>query len=155
MKAKRRNLTPASDILLELFECDETKLANFLLRHTYFISPDRIQQHFEECHSTAWFPDCVRESKLHHEGKHKGETSVWEGREVKVWDNTKARLAFGKFTKLVMAGNKEDRIRGYHVAHIWERVYDPECFTAGWNLCLMPGFLKLFTEQQDRIPLLH
>jgi hypothetical protein len=38
---------------------------------------------------------------------------------------------------------------------IWERVYDPDCFTAGWNLCLMPGFLKLFTEQQDRIPLLH
>lgn len=44
---------------------------------------------------------------------------------------------------------------GYHVAHIWEHVYDPDCFTAGWNLCLMPGFLKLFTEQQDRIALLH
>jgi hypothetical protein len=54
-----------------------------------------------------------------------------------------------------MAGDKEGRIRGYHVAHVWERVYDPQCFTAGWNLCLMPGFLKLFTEQQDRIPLLH
>jgi hypothetical protein len=23
------------------------------------------------------------------------------------------------------------------------------------RVCLMPGFLKLFTEQQDRIPLLH
>ena len=54
-----------------------------------------------------------------------------------------------------MAGDKEGRIRGYHVAHVWERVYDPECFTAGWNLCLKPGFPKLFTEQQDRIKLLH
>jgi hypothetical protein len=64
-------------------------------------------------------------------------------------------LAFASFTGLVMAGDREGRIRGYHVAHLWERVYDPEYFTAGWNLCLMPGFLKLFTEQQDRIPLLY
>jgi len=74
---------------------------------------------------------------------------------VQVCDNTKARLAFAAFSGLVMAGDRDGRIRGYHVAHIWERVYDPECFTAGWNMCLMPGFLKLFTEQQDRIELLH
>jgi hypothetical protein len=54
-----------------------------------------------------------------------------------------------------MAGDRVDRIRGYHVAHTWEHVFDPACFTAGWNLCLMPGFLKLFTEQQDRVELLH
>ena len=155
MKVKHRTLTPAKDILLELFSCGETELAGFLLRHTYFISPDRIRQRYTKNGNAAWFPDCVRESKLHHVGKHKKDASAWEGRPVKVCDNTKARLAFGKFSDLVMAGDKEDRIRGYHVAHIWERVYDPECFTAGWNLCLMPGFLKLFTEQQDRIPLLH
>ena len=34
-------------------------------------------------------------------------------------------------------------------------MYDPECFTAGWNMCLMPGFLKLFTEKHGRIDLLH
>jgi hypothetical protein len=59
------------------------------------------------------------------------------------------------FSGRYVAGDKVDRIRGYHVAHIWEHVYDPECFTAGWNLCLMPGFLKLFTEKQDRILRLH
>lgn len=105
--------------------------------------------------SAAWFPDCVRGSRQYHKGKQKKDQSVWEGLTVKVCDNTQARLAFASFSGLLMAGYKEGRIRGYHVAHIWERVYDPECFTAGWNLCLMPGFLKLFTEQQDRIPLLH
>lgn len=155
MKAKRRTLTPAKDILLELFEGSEVALAGFLLRHSYFLSPDRIRQRHEKTGNAAWFPDCVRGSREHHKGKQKKEHSVWEGRTVKVCDNTKARLAFASFSGLLMAGDKEGRIRGYHVAHVWERVYDPECFTAGWNLCLMPGFLKLFTEQQDRIPMLH
>lgn len=155
MKAQRRTLTPAKDILLELFEGSEVALAGFLLRHSYFLSPDRIRQRYENTGNAAWFPDCVRASRQHHKGKQRKETSVWEGRTVKVCDNTKARIAFASFSGLLMAGDKEGRIRGYHVAHVWERVYDPECFTAGWNLCLMPGFLKLFTEQQDRIPLLH
>lgn len=155
MKAQRRNLVAAKDILLELFKGGEAELAGFLLCHTYFISPDRIRHCYEKTGSAAWFPNCVRASNLHHKGKQKNEMSVWNQSPVKVFDNTKARLAFAKFSDLVMAGDKEHRIRGYHVAHIWERVYDPECFTAGWNLCLMPGFLKLFTEQQDRIDLLH
>ncbi len=155
MKAKRRTLPPATDILLELFAKDQERLATFLLRHTYFLSPERICQHYEKTGTAACFPNCVRGSREHHKGKQRGDQSVWDGRTVTVCDNTKARLAFASFSRLIMAGDKEDRIRGYHVAHVWERVYDPECFTAGWNLCLMPGFLKLFTEQQDRILLLH
>jgi hypothetical protein len=155
MKIKRRELKPAKDIALELFGGNETAFARFLLSHTYFISPDRIRQHIEKNHTAAWFPKCVRASRQHHAGKQRKEPSVWENRDVTVCDNTKARLAFAKFTGLVMAGDREHRIRGYHVAHIWERVYDPDYFTAGWNICLMPGFLKLFTEQQDRIPILH
>jgi hypothetical protein len=119
------------------------------------VGPECIRRQYEQNGSGAVFPDCVRESREYHKGKQKGDQSVWEGRTVKVYDNTKARVAFASFSGLLMAGDKERRIRGYHVAHIWERVYDPECFTAGWNLCLMPGFLKLFTEQQDRIRLLH
>jgi hypothetical protein len=155
MKAKRRLLPPAKDILLELFEGDEEALAGFLLRHTYFLSPERIRQRYVKTGTAAWFPTCVRSSREHHKGKQKKDQSTWQGQTVTVCDNTKARGAFALFSGLVMAGDKEGRIRGYHVAHIWERVYDPECFTAGWNLCLMPGFLKLFTEQQDRISLLH
>ena len=155
MKPSNLKLTPARDILLELVGGREPALALFLLRHTYFLHPDRVRQRVQQTKSAAWFPDCVRMSNQHHKSKHKGDASHWDGREVRVWDNTKARVAFASFSGLVMAGDKEGRIRGYHVAHVWERVYDPECFTAGWNLCLMPGFLKLFTEQQDRIELLH
>lgn len=155
MNAKRRTLTPAKDILLKLFDDDEAELAGFLLRHTYFISPARIRERYKKKGSAAWFPDCVRASREHHKEKHRKDQSVWKGRSVKVCDNTKARRAFASFSGLLMAGDKKGRIRGYHVAHIWEHVYDPECFTAGWNLCLMPGFLKLFTEQQDPIPLLQ
>ena len=151
MKAAIRTLAPAADILVELFDGSKDRLARFLLRHTYFISPERIAQLARKEDSFACFPDCVRESREHHKGKRRKDVSIWNGREVKVCDNTTARLAFARFTKLVMAGDRESRIRGYHVAHIWERVYDPHCFTAGWNLCLMPGFLKLFTEQQDPI----
>jgi hypothetical protein len=124
MRAKRPSLTPAKDILLELFEGGEAELAGFLLRHTYFLSPDRIRERFEKTKSAAWFPDCVRGSRQYHKGKQKKDQSVWEGRTVKVFDNTKARLAFASFSGLLMAGDKEGRIRGYHVAHIWERVYD-------------------------------
>jgi hypothetical protein len=148
-------LLPARDILLQLFKGDEKELARFLLQHTYFIEPARIRQRYEETGSAAWYPRFVRESKEHHKGKRKKDESVWQGRSVTVTDNTKARAAFASFSGLEMAGDVERRIRGYHVAHIWERVYDPDCFTAGWNLCLMPGFLKLSTEQQDRIPLVH
>ena len=156
MNVERRTLVPAKDILLELFDDGgEEALAAFLLRHTYYVSPDRIRQRIEQTGSAAWFPNCVRASRQHHSGKQRKELSLWEDREVTVCDNTKARVAFASFSGLVMAGDREGRIRGYHVAHVWERVYDPDCFTAGWNLCLMPGFLKLFTEQQDRIPLLH
>ena len=55
MKMKRRNLIPVKDILLELFEGGEKELADFLLRHTYFIAPDRIRQRYEKTGTAAWF----------------------------------------------------------------------------------------------------
>src|SRR5207247_1876119 len=44
---------------------------------------------------------------------------------------------------------------GYHIAHVFHRASDPIFNTAGWNLAAVPGFLKLFTEEQDKIDLLH
>src|SRR5262249_10905925 len=141
MKAVRRTLAPAKDILLELFGGGEAKLAGFLLRHSYFIAPEHIRRRHETTGSAAWFPNCVRSSREYHKGKDRKQASEWEGRPVQVCDNTQARKAFAAFTGLVMAGDKDDRVRGYHVAHVWERAFDPACFTAGWNLCLMTGVL--------------
>jgi hypothetical protein len=89
MKAERPKLVPAKDILLELFNDSETELASFLLRHTYFISPQRIRQCYEQKGSFAWFPACVRGSHEHHKGKQRKDLSVWESRPVQVCDNTK------------------------------------------------------------------
>jgi hypothetical protein len=159
MKPESPTLRPASDILLDLFKGNEEALARFLLAHTYFISPVRIREFYLRTGSAARFPDYVRTSNEHHKRKQRGDESSWEfkgeKKTVRVHDNTKARVAFAWFSGLVMGGDRPGRIRGYHVAHIWGHVYDPACFTAGWNLCLMPGFLKLFTEEQDRIELLH
>jgi hypothetical protein len=148
-------LKPASQILLELFDGSEDRLAEFMLCHTYFIDPAKVRKWVEAKGTAAVFPQYVRGSREHHPRKQRGDSSSWNNKEVRVWDNTKARQAFRRLTGLMLGGNVSGRVRGYHVAHIWERVHDPDFFTAGWNLCLLPGFLKLFTEAQDRVPLLH
>jgi hypothetical protein len=152
-KSARQCLKPARDLLLNLFHGSKQELTMYLLKHTWFISPKRIQQYYEQEGRFHYFEDYVRTSRKYHRGMQKNDPSVWNDQAVKVCDNTKAREAFSKFTDIALKGNKPDRVRGYHVAHIWENVHDPEYFTAGWNLCLIPGFLKLFTEKQDPIVL--
>lgn len=123
MNVKRRLLTPANEILLELFGKNEKTLAEFLLQHTYFISPARIRDRYEKTGSAAWYPRCVRSSNEHHKGKHKKDLSMWKGQEVRVCDNTKARVAFALFSGLVMAGDRDDRVRGIpRRAHMGTRV---------------------------------
>ena len=67
-----------------------------------------------------------------------------------VCDNTKARLAFGRYCGLKMGGVNRNLAIGWNVAHIWGRVYDPNFFTAGWNICLLPDFLRNFVEGQSQ-----
>lgn len=122
MKIQRRTLIPAKQLLLDLFDGQEHNVAEFLLRNTYFLSPDRIRRQIETKGSAAWFPACVRKSNEHHKKKNKGDMSTWNGLEVTVCDNTKARLAFGGFSGLVMLGNKQARVRGYHVAYLGTRL---------------------------------
>ena len=37
---------------------------------------------------------------------------------------------------------------GYGVRHIWGNPWDPEFYTAGWNLCYMPFWAGMLTEDQ-------
>jgi hypothetical protein len=98
-------------------------------------------------------PDRVRESKAHHPGQTKGDESVWKGRQVKVCDNMTARVAFGRYIGRSMNGSNREVAVGWEVAHIWASVHDPDYFTAGWNMYLIPGFLRVLTEEQSQIPL--
>jgi len=52
-----------------------------------------------------------------------------------------------------MNGNSREVAVGWEVAHIWGSVHDPQYFTAGWNMFLIPSFLRVLTEEQSQIPL--
>lgn len=130
----------------ELFKNVTGKTTNevilMMLNSTLFICPDKVKD------IPVKFPDAARESNEHHKGVKRGNKSTWENREINIYDNNKARTAFGQYAGLRMGGKNRNVSKGLHVAHIWERVFDPCFFTAGWNICLMPDFLKIYTEKQ-------
>lgn len=54
---------------------------------------------------------------------------MWQGREVKLGDNAKAYQAWAHYT-----GRRIERASGYGVRHVWGHPWNPDAFTAGWNL---------------------
>ena len=114
--------------------------------HTYFAHPDKVRE------KTPYFPDRARTSREHYPGKTKGSYATWHGdqREVRLGDNQRAQMAWQKYT-----GHKVARRSGYGVRHIWGRPWDPEAFTAGWNLCYMPYWAGMLTEEQHPHPQLQ
>lgn len=136
---------------LRIFEwatnTSEADLLRIILNAALFIDPDRVRQ------VPVMSPDCVRKSNQWHPGKQKGETSSWNGLPVQVCDNTQARVAFGKYIDRKMGGRDRNVSVGWEVAHVWGRVFDPDYFTAGWNMVLIPGFLRVLTEEQAQSPL--
>ena len=69
------------------------------------------------------------------------------GREVKLGDNAKAQQAWARYT-----GRQIKRASGYGVRHVWGHPWDPDAFTAGWNLCYMPYWAGMLTERQHAHP---
>ncbi|NOK37136.1 hypothetical protein [Corallococcus exercitus] len=136
---------------LEVFEWvtgkKDAEVVQLVLKASLFIPPGKVRR------KPVMLPDCVRTSNAHHPGKRKGDTSDWKGRTVKVCDNTTARNAFGRYIGRSMNGESREVAVGWEVAHIWGTVHDPEYFTAGWNMYLIPGFLRVLTEEQAQIPL--
>ncbi|NTX41650.1 hypothetical protein HUA78_45195 [Myxococcus sp. CA033] len=125
----------------------DAEVVRIVLNASLFIQPSVVRR------KPVMFPDRVRESKAHHPGKKEGDMSVWKGRQVKVCDNTTARVTFGRYIGRPMNGKRRKVAVGWDVAHIWASVHDPEYFTAGWNMYLVPGFLRVLTEEQAQIPL--
>lgn len=126
---------------------NDVEVVRIVLNASLFIHPSVVRR------TPVMFADRVRESNAHHPGKKKKDVSVWNGREVSVCDNTTARLAFGRYIGRAMNGSSREVAVGWEVAHVWASVHDPEYFTAGWNMYLIPGFLRVLTEEQAQIPL--
>jgi hypothetical protein len=138
---KNRLSMNSFELLSEFLSLKEKDMARLVLKNTFFIDP-RLA-------STVVFPNFARPSNEFHPGKKKKDLSFFNGREVRITDNLKARDAFGKLTGLKLNGDGRKVAKGWDVAHIWGHVYDPDCFTAGWNMCLMPNFFRDLTEEQN------
>ena len=107
--------------------------------NSYFVHPKEVRAR------TPYYPNRARRSREHYPGLDKGKTGFWvgDGREVRLDYNQRAQMAWEKYT-----GRKLARGTGYSVRHIWGHPWNPDSFTAGWNLCYMPFWAGMLTEEQ-------
>ena len=98
---------------------------------------------------TPYFPERARRSREHYPGLEKGRKTIWhaDGREVWLDDNQHAQMAWERYT-----GHGLVRGTGYSVRHIWGYPWNPDLFTAGWNICYMPFWAGMLTERQNPHP---
>ena len=118
-----------------------TTILRAAFEHSYFVLPDRVRQ------KTPYSPNRARYSREHYPELAKGDRATWQGREVKLDDNAAAQRAWEGYT-----GHPIERASGYGVRHIWGHPWDPDAFTAGWNLCYMPFWAGMLTERQHPHP---
>ena len=126
-------------VLEEYFLKAGTSVIRAAFAHSYFIHPDDVRER------TPYFAERARFSRTHYPGVAKGQKAIWQGdgREVIVDDNQHAQLAWERYT-----GRGLLRGIGYSIRHIWGQPWDPDYFTAGWNLCYMPFWAGMLTEKQ-------
>ena len=127
---------------LELyFRSGGTTVLQAAFEHSYFADPDRVRQ------ETPLYPDRARFSREHYPNLKKGDRATWEGRDVKLDDNSAAQRAWVRYSRRPI-----ERAPGYGVRHVWGHPWNPDAFTAGWNLCYMPFWAGMLTERQHPHP---
>lgn len=84
---------------------------------------------------------------LHYPRLDKNALADWQGRQVRLDDNSAAQRAWARYS-----GRPLQRASGYGVRHVWGHPWDPDAFTAGWNLCYMPFWAGMLTERQHPHP---
>lgn len=124
-------------VLERYFDEGGISLLRATFENSFFADPARVRS------KTPYFPNHARMSRKHYAGGLRGGHAKWKGRKVRLGDNSRAQLAWAKYAQRPIA-----RGSGYGVRHIWGRPWDPEAFTAGWNLCYMPFWAGMLTEEQ-------
>ena len=130
-------LVPPIEVLEGYLSSAGTSIIRAAFEHSFFVEPDAVRA------KTPYFPDRARLSRNHYPGLSRGASANWQGREVRLGDNTRAQMAWVKYT-----GRPIARGTGYGVRHVWGNPWDPDAFTAGWNLCYMPFWAGMLTEAQ-------
>ena len=121
-----------------------TTIVRAAFQYSFFAHPDAVRRR------TPWYPERARISREHYPGRNRGDTAQWRGRQVTLGDNAYAQHAWQKYT-----GRPIERGSGFGVRHIWGNPWDPDAFTAGWNLCYMPFWAGMLTERQHPHPQLE
>ena len=138
------DLVPPIQSLENYFREGGTSIIQAAFQHTYFVHPDAVRNR------TPYFPDRARCSREHYPGIEKGQRTTWEdgdGRGIILDDNSRAQMAWRRYS-----GHELMRQSGYGVRHIWGNTHNPNAFTAGWNLCYMPFWAGMLTEEQHPHP---
>ena len=127
--------------LQRYFRLGGTTLLKAAFEHSYFADPDLVRQ------KTPLYPDRARLSRKYYPKHKKGERATWKSRDVTLDDNSAAQRAWAYYS-----GRPIERASGYGVRHVWGRPWNPDAFTAGWNLCYMPFWAGMLTERQHPHP---
>ena len=127
--------------LEELLQQGGTTIVRAAFQYSFFAHPDAVRR------QTPWYPERARTSREHYPGGNRGDTATWQGHSVTLGDNAYAQQAWAKYT-----GRPIKRRSGFGVRHIWGSPWDPDAFTAGWNLCYMPFWAGMLTEKQHPHP---
>ena len=138
------DLVPAIQSLEDYFREGGTSIIQAAFEHSYFVHPDAV------LNNTPYFPERARRSREHYPGIDKGKRATWkagDGRDLILDDNSRAQIAWERYT-----GHRLMRKSGYGVRHIWGNTHNPNAFTAGWNLCYMPFWAGMLTEEQHPHP---
>jgi hypothetical protein len=114
-----------------------TSIIKAAFEHSFFIDPEKVRA------KTPMFDGAARKSRTHYPGLEHGEYSNWKGMPVHLDLNGKAQQAWKRYT-----GRPLEKKSGFGVRHIWGNPWDPCAFTAGWNLCYMPYWVGMLTEEQ-------
>lgn len=132
------------DALEQLLQQGGTSIVRAAFQYSFFAHPDAVRRR------TPWYPERARTSRKHYSGGKKGESARWHGRSVTLGDNAYAQHAWANYT-----GRPIERRSGFGVRHVWGNPWDPDAFTAGWNLCYMPFWAGMLTEEQHPHPQLE
>lgn len=132
------------DALEQLLQQGGTTIVRAAFQYSFFAHPDAVRRR------TPCYPERARTSREHYPGRERGDSAVWRDRSVTLGDNSYAQHAWEKYT-----GRPIERRSGFGVRHIWGNPWDPDAFTAGWNLCYMPFWAGMLTERQHPHPQLE
>ena len=112
-------------------------LEHAVFENSFFVDPAVARKR------TPYFPGHARYSREHYGKLGKGEQAVWQGTPVRLDDNSRAQMAWERYT-----GRRLSRGTGFGLRHVWGHPWDPAAFTAGWNLAYMPHWAGMLTESQ-------